>query len=300
MEAYYQETGRAGRDGEPADAWMVYSLADLISMRRILEASSADEAFKHIQRRKLDSLLGYCETAECRRKVLLRYFGEDLLKDCGNCDTCIQPPDTWDGTMAAQKALSCVYRTGQRFGAGHLADVLTGSVTSRVENLGHDRIKTFGVGTDLSRQEWFSVYRQLLAAGLLTVGESAISGFRLTPQSRPVLKGEKTVLFRTDPVKERITRKKIKKPAKVAADLATDGQHRIFDRLRSLRLELATSLQLPPYMIFHDRTLKEMAVVQPKTLEELMTITGVGEKKAEQYGERFLAAIAEAGNDFSP
>ncbi len=300
MEAYYQETGRAGRDGEPADAWMVYSLADLISMRRILEASSAEEAFKHIQRRKLDSLLGYCETAECRRKVLLRYFGEDFPKDCSNCDTCLQPPDTWDGTVAAQKALSCVYRTGQRFGAGHLADVLTANATARIEKFGHDRIKTFGVGREMTRQDWFSVYRQLLAGGLLTVGESAISGFRLTPRSRPVLKGEKSIRFRKDPEKDRILSKKRKKPVKASLDLATDRQRHIFEHLRSLRLELASSLQLPPYLIFHDKTLKDMAVLQPKTLEELLTVTGVGEKKAEKYGERFLAAIAEAGIDFSP
>jgi ATP-dependent DNA helicase RecQ len=298
MEAYYQETGRAGRDGEPANAWMVYSLGDLVAMRRLLEASEGDDAFKQIQRKKLNSLLGFCESVTCRRRVLLRYFGETYPQACGNCDTCLQPPESWDGTVAAQKALSCVYRTGQRFGAAYLTDVLVGEQTPRVQSFGHHRIRTFGVGSDMNRQQWHSVFRQLVASGLLTVGDSAVSGFRLGPESRPVLRGEKKVLFRKDPEKVKSPRKR-KKAAPPAADLSP-GEQLIFERLRDLRLETARELGIPPYLVFHDKALQEMAQAAPETIEELLCITGVGEKKAAQYGAAFIEAIAEgAGLDGS-
>ncbi len=290
MEAYYQETGRAGRDGEPADAWMVYSLADLVALRRLFENSEGNAEFKRIQGRKLDRLLGFAETVACRRRVLLDYFGESRTTDCGNCDNCLQPAESWDGTVAAQKALSCVYRTGQRFGATHLADVLTGNATERVRNWRHDRIKTFGVGEDLSKTEWQSVFRQLLASGLLSVDLGAISGFRLTATSWPVLRGEQTVRLRRDfrPMPQKIgsARKKA-----LPSDLDSDEDRALWEKLRALRLELARAVDLPPYAIFHDKTLRLMVEARPHTREDLLAIHGIGETKADRYGAAFLEAI---------
>ena len=290
MEAYYQETGRAGRDGKPADAWMTYSLADVVATRMLLEGSEGSEAFKRLQARKLDALLGYCETVECRRHVLLGYFGEAYPAPCPNCDNCLQAVETWDGTVAAQKALSCVYRTGQRFGAAHLTDVLVGNGSDTVQRHGHDRIKTFGAGQDLPPGEWRSVFRQLAASGLLTVNMAEISGFRLTEKSWPVLKGEQPVRFRKDaqPLK-------VAKAARAAlspvADIGDEGSQSLFEKLRRLRLDIAQRLGVAPYVVFHDKTLKEMAVVRPSTPAELLGITGVGERKLELYGELFLSAI---------
>ena len=290
MEAYYQETGRAGRDGEPADAWMVYSLADLVALRRMFEMSEGDANFKRIQQRKLDSLLGFGETVACRRRVLLNYFGERRDTDCGNCDNCQQEVATWDGTLSAQKALSCVYRTGQRFGALHLADVLTGNVTKRVQQWRHDKLKTFGVGAELTKTEWQSVYRQLLAAGMLSVDLGVISGFRLTAESWPVLRGERTVQLRRDP-------RSVKKPSKpsrkvaVSTDWETDADRVLWEKLRQLRLEIARAAELPPYAVFHDKTLREMVAVRPRNRDDLLRINGIGETKADRYGEAFLEAL---------
>jgi ATP-dependent DNA helicase RecQ len=290
MEAYYQETGRAGRDGKPAAAWMLYSLADVMAMRALFESSEGGAEFKRIQGRKLDALFGYAESVECRRAVLLAYFGESYPAPCANCDNCLEGAETWDGTVAAQKALSCVYRTGQRFGAAHLADILTGTASSAVLRHGHERIKTFGAGRDLSTGEWRSVFRQLAAAGFLTVNLGEIAGFRLAEKSRPVLKGEQAVRFRNDsspPKSGKADRPKTDMPQTVA-EPAAEG---LFERLRSLRLEISKELGVPPYVVFHDKTLREMAALKPVTRAQLLRVGGVGERKAEQYGERFLNLI---------
>jgi ATP-dependent DNA helicase RecQ len=290
MEAYYQETGRAGRDGKPADAWMTYSLADVVATRMLLEGSEGSEAFKRLQARKLDALLGYCETVECRRHVLLGYFGEAFPASCPNCDNCLQTVETWDGTVAAQKALSCVYRTGQRFGAAHLTDILVGNGSATVLRHGHDRIKTFGAGQDLPPGEWRSVFRQLAASGLLTVNMAEISGFRLTEKSWPVLKGAQPVRFRKDPQPLKVA-KAARAVSSSVADIGEEGSQSLFETLRRLRLDIAQRLGVPPYVVFHDKTLKEMAVVKPSTPAALLGITGVGERKLEMYGDLFLRAI---------
>ena len=289
VEAYYQETGRAGRDGLPADAWMVYSLADVVAMRRLQESSQGDTVFKAVQSRKLEALLGYCETVACRRQVVLAYFDETYPEPCGNCDTCAQPVETWDATIAAQKALSCVYRTGQRFGAGHLIDVLTGQPTGRIQRLGHDKIKTFGVGSDLDKQQWRSVFRQLIAAGLLRVTDSDLAGFALCEQSWPVLKGETAVALRNDPQPQ----KKANKNRSNSMEWPEDAIPPLWEELRSLRLSIAKEQGVPPYVIFHDKTLKEMTLRRPSTKEEFLDISGVGDRKAELYAERFLQLINE-------
>ncbi len=290
LEAYYQETGRAGRDGDPADAWMVYSLADLVALRRLFELSEGSTDFKRIQGRKLDCLLGFAETATCRRRVLLAYFGEDYGRDCGNCDNCLQPVESWDGTEAAQKALSCVYRTGQRFGAVHLADVLVGNATERVRNWRHDQLKTFGVGGERSKTEWQSVFRQLLAAGLLSVDLGAVSGFRLTEASWPVLRGEHTVQLRRDPRPANKPSAHPRRTPPVAAFETQDAQA-LWERLRRLRLEIAQAAGLPPFAVFHDKTLRMMVTLRPRTRDDLLAIHGIGEAKAERYGTLFLQAI---------
>ncbi len=290
MEAYYQETGRAGRDGRSADAWMTYSLSDVVAMRALLEGSEGDEAIKRLRGRKLEALLGYCETVACRREILLGYFDESYAAPCGNCDNCLQPAGTWDGTVAAQKALSCVYRTGQRFGAAHLTDILVGNASPTVLRHGHDRIKTFGIGQDLSAAEWRSVFRQLAANGLLTVNLAEISGFRLTEKSWPILKGTQAVRLRKDPPAKKID-KTAGRSAPPADDVADEPSRPLFEKLRQLRLEISKRLNLPPYVVFHDKTLKEMAARRPSTHAELLGITGVGEIKADQYGDLFLGAI---------
>ena len=292
MEAYYQETGRAGRDGQPADAWMVYALADVVAMRRLQESVEGDADYRRIQGRKLEALLGFCESVECRRRGLLGYFGETYPENCGNCDNCSQKVQTWDGTTAAQMALSCVYRTGQRFGAAHLTDVLTGNLTERVKRLGHDRIKTFGVGSRWSAAEWRSVFRQLMATGLLTVNMTRVSGFRLTSRSWPVLKDKQKVFFRIDPQ----TAGGPKTAPKLDQPLAPmdPNQSGLWEKLRLLRREIADSRGIPPFVVFHDKTLRQMVELKPVSREQLLQVSGVGETKADRYGEAFLNAIIEA------
>jgi len=294
VEAYYQETGRAGRDGLPSDAWMIYSLADVVAMRKMLELSEGDDNFKHIQNKKLDALLGYAETVTCRRQVLLDYFGESGSPACGNCDTCQNLVETWDGTTAAQMALSCVYRTGQRFGAVYLTDVLMGKSNDRMERFGHDKIKTFGVGHEFSSLQWRSVFRQLTASGLLSVNMAQISGFRLTDKSWPVLKGEQTLQLRVDPepVKPAKAKKAKKtKKEKMAPSSLQPSDLPLWEKLRALRLAISKDLDVPPYVVFHDSTLVEMTSVKPTTIEGLLEINGVGQQKADKYGEQFLDVI---------
>lgn len=297
LEGYYQETGRAGRDGERADAWMIYSLADVIILRQMIQSSQGDDQFKNIQHRKMEAMLGYCETTKCRRQVLLNYFGEDFAGPCGTCDTCQGKVETFDGTLLAQKALSCVYRTGQMFGANYLIDVLTGKETERIRSFRHDKVSTFGIGKELSGIEWKSVFRQLAAAGLLHVDMESKGGFRLSSRCRPVLRGEQNFELRKDPAP---VRKKAKRRDRASAqdsikqeDGTTRKQYHpdLWERLRSLRLELARRLSLPAYVIFHDRTLKELADVLPDSLEEMANITGIGQKKLDAYGQQFLEVI---------
>jgi ATP-dependent DNA helicase RecQ len=289
LEAYYQETGRAGRDGLPANAWMVYGLADVAKLHQFTAASDAPEAQKIIERQKLDALLGYCETTGCRRQVLLAYFNERLAEPCGNCDTCLEPAESFDGTTVTQQALSCVYRTGQRFGAGHLIDVLLGGEGERVRRFGHDRLSTYGIGGDLSREEWRSVFRQLVALGLLAADPEGHGGLCLGEGSREVLRGERTIELRRDPA-----RKSVRTPAAKRAALHFDDPDdaALFESLRVRRMALAKTQGVPPYVIFHDRTLAEIARTRPRRLHELGRITGIGEAKIERYGEDVLAVVA--------
>ena len=290
IEAYYQETGRAGRDGQPADAWMVYGLQEVITLRRMVEGSSAGEMRKRLEGRKLDAMLGYCELTTCRRQTLLAYFGETLPERCGNCDNCLIPVASWDATEACQKALSCVYRTGQMFGAVYLIDVLRGLSNERIQRFGHDGIPTHGVGADIDPYRWRSVFRQLVARGLLSVDMEGHGSLRLTESSWPVLRGEEEVLMREEvrPARAKASRKPRKPPP--PPDPATWDES-LWEALRTRRTELARAHSVPPYVIFHDSTLREMVERRPRTLEEFARLSGVGETKLSRYGEEFLEVI---------
>ncbi len=288
IEAYYQETGRAGRDGLDAVAWMVYGLADLVMQRKMVEESDADEQHKWIVKRKLDALLGYCETSQCRRQVMLNYFGENLPDPCDNCDTCLEPVKTWDGTEAARKALSCIYRSGQRFGARYLIDILQGNTNERLLRLGHDKLSTFGIGTELSSSEWQSVFRQLIASDVINVDITGFGGFRLTEKCRKILKGDESIFFRKDP---KTKGKQSKKKSKTVLSWNSPGQDVLWNQLKSLRKTIANNQGVPAFIIFNDATLQEMAIVHPRSLQEMRSITGVGETKLERYGQMFLDVI---------
>ena len=286
IESYYQETGRAGRDGEPADAWMVYGLQDVVRLRQMLEESQASEDFKRFESIKLDALLGWCEVIGCRRRPLLAYFGDSQEKDCGNCDGCLTPARTWDGAEAAQKLLSAVYRTGQRFGAAHLVDVLLGKETDKVLQHRHDKLSVFGIGKDLPSTTWRSVARQLIVAGYLRSDAARFGALVLTETSRGVLRGEAPLFFRED------AKRPVVAPKKPARDrVVIDQDASLWEALRACRQTLANEHNVPAYVIFHDKTLHEMLEHRPQTAAEMLGISGVGQTKLDRYGDRFLAVL---------
>ena len=287
IEAYYQETGRAGRDGLPANALMVYGISDAAMQRGFIEAGGAPDNQKRIEHQKLNALLGLCEAAGCRRQIILEYFG-DSGKACNNCDTCQTPPETFDGTIAAQKAMSCVYRTGQRFGVNYLIDVLMGKQDGRIESFRHDKISTFGIGTYTSKTEWQSIFRQLIAQNLLIVDIAEHSGLKITTKGQDFLKEKKTISLR------KYTRK-IRKKRSFANDATPllEEDRDLFAALKSARLALAKAQNVPSYVIFHDKTLREMAAIKPSSLTDLAQVHGMGERKMERYGRVFLEVIEQ-------
>ncbi len=304
-EGYYQETGRAGRDGEPAEAWLAYGLGDAVLLGRMIEESEAGEDRRRLERRKLDALVGYCESTGCRRRILLGWFGEDLPGDyaCGNCDNCLSPPQSWDGTVAAQKALSCVFRTGQRFGAAHLVDVLRGADTAKVRQFGHERLSTYGIGAELDARHWRSVFRQLVSLGLLEADVEGHGALRLTPASAAVLKGERALSLRAEPAAAPRRRRAGtnaragddgKRVDVAATDLAPDAAAR-FAALRDWRANEARAQNVPAYVIFHDRTLRAIAAEPPRDTGALAALPGVGAAKLARYGDALLALLSEAG-----
>ena len=300
LEGYYQETGRAGRDGEAADAWLCYGLGDVVLLKQMIEQGEAGEERKQLERRKLDQLIGYCETLECRRRVLLASFGETYMPvgapegvaghDCGNCDNCLSPPQQWDATDAARKALSCVYRTGQRFGAAHVIDVLRGSDSEKVRQFGHDRLSTYNIGADLDAKAWRGVFRQLVATGLLAIDTEGYGALRLTDASRGVLTGGQRVSMRRDLVAKK-TRDRDDRPR---SGVPVDGEALpLFRALRDLRARLAKEQNVPAYVIFHDSTLREIAERRPDSMHALGRVPGIGGAKLARYGEDVMATVRE-------
>ncbi|MCX8565878.1 MAG: ATP-dependent DNA helicase RecQ [Glomeribacter sp. 1016415] len=294
VEGYYQETGRAGRDGLAANAWMAYGLGDVVQQRKMIEESEADDAHKRMVTSKLDALLGLCETASCRRVQLLAYFGE-TSQPCGNCDTCLEAPATWDGTREAQMALSCVYRvermSGFYFGAGHLIDILRGNLTERVKHRGHEQLSTFGIGATLTETQWRTIFRQLIAYGLLTVDHNLHGALTLTPASRAVLKGEQKVTLRREVKSARTLNAPVKQRANLVKELSASARER-WERLRTWRSKTAKTEGVPAYIIFHDNTLAEVAQLAPSTIGELRAVSGVGALKLERFGRQLLEVVA--------
>ncbi len=286
VESYYQETGRAGRDGAGADAWMIYGLQDVILLRHLVENSGADDMHKRGERQRLQAMLGLCEISTCRRQALLGYFGQRLEHPCGNCDTCLQPPQTWDGTVAAQKALSCVARTGERFGAHYLIDVLTGEENERIAHFGHHRLKTFGAGKDIGKGQWQSVFRQLAARGYVSTDREGHGSLILSPSAWPLLKGQERLTLRKDIA---MPKKSRRRPLSAAPQDAP--QDPLWQALRELRRQIAVQEGIAPFMVFHDSTLKQMHLLRPQTLEAMREISGVGDHKLSHYGKAFLHVI---------
>ncbi len=289
VEAYYQETGRAGRDGRASNAWMAYGLQDVINLRSMMAQSDADEKHKRLENHKLETMLGLAELTGCRRQALLSYFGDTLASECGNCDNCLNPPVTWDATDAARKALSCVYRTGQRFGVTYLVDVLLGKTTERIERFGHDQQSTFGIGTELTANEWRNLYRQLIAKGVLAVDVDGHGSVQLTEQARPVLRGEQALHLRQLPKSE--TRAKRTGGRKKASVSISEQDMPLWEALRSLRKQLSDLAGVPAYVVFNDSTLADMIALKPRDSTEMANVTGVGAHKLEQYGDDFLDVI---------
>ncbi len=292
LEAYYQETGRAGRDGEPADAWMTYRLSDIVRLRKIMQGEGERAEHEWTQHHKLNALFGYCETTDCRRKVLLNYFGEEMDgAQCGNCNNCLNPVETWDGTVPAQKVLSCVARTEQRFGASYITNVLRGADTKKIRRFGHDQLSTYGIGAERSKNAWRSVIRQLVAKGLLRVDVSGYGALQLTEACGPVLRGEQAVEFRHDPAPKTISTTK-----KASRDdfAGAPADQVLYEALRQRRTDLARDQEVPPYVIFHDATLRAMVEHRPTTPEAFRQISGVGDVKLERYGEAFMEVIQTA------
>ena len=288
IEAYYQETGRAGRDGQPSDAWMSYGMADVVQRRRMIDEGNAPDEIKRVEHGKLNALLGVCETAECRRKAILNHFGEAHEGNCGNCDTCRSPVESWDGTEAAIKALAAIYRTGQRFGAAHVIDVLVGKETEKVQRFGHQNQPVFGQGRELDAKAWQSVLRQLTAMGLIVVDHANHGALTLGEGARAVFKKERTVVFRKDRPKKAV---EVRRQLSKAVDVP-DWARGLFDALRNERLRIAKSQGVPPYVIFHDATLRAMAMAKPTHPHDMLNLPGVGQGKLDRYGEAFLAVVS--------
>ena len=286
LEAYYQETGRAGRDGLPADAWMAYGLQDVIFLKQMLNNSEGDERHKRVEQHKLDAMLALCEETRCRRQALLAYFDEVLAEPCGHCDNCVDGVQTWDATEPARQALSAIYRSGQRYGVGHLVDVLLGRDNEKVRSLGHQHLSVFGVGKGLAEGEWRSLFRQLVARGLADVDLDGFGGLRLSDNCRPLLRGEVTLELRRE-----IASKTAKPAGSAASQLVRSEERETWEALRTLRRKLAEEHGVPPYVIFPDATLLEMLRSQPATLGDMARISGVGARKLERYGQAFLDVL---------
>jgi ATP-dependent DNA helicase RecQ len=295
IEGYYQETGRAGRDGDPAEAWLAYGLGDVVMLRQMIDNSEAGPERQRVERGKLDALLGYCESTRCRRQALLANFGEVYPHPCGNCDNCLEPQETWDGTEAARKALSAIYRTGQRFGVQHLTAVLRGESGDRVVQFGHDRLGVFGVGADLDARQWRGVFRQLVALGLCESDPEGHGGLRLAEASRPVLRGEQPVSLRREALRAEKRGRKARGAGGAAATTTPTAPADVplFEALRAMRATLAREQGVPAYVIFHDATLRAIAERRPRDLDELGEVSGVGASKQQRYGDRVLSVLRE-------